>query len=151
MPIPIPVIDGVLKIGSQLIERWFPDPTKAAEAKLELAKLYESGELSRLSTEAGLLHGQIEINKIEAASQRLFVSGWRPFIGWVCGVALFCYYVPYTLVATTIWAIQSYQTGFLFPRPDLGIADLIGLVVTLLGMANLRTKERIEGKIPPQE
>ena len=31
---------------------------------------------------------QTKINEIEAGHRTVFVAGWRPFIGWVCGVAL---------------------------------------------------------------
>jgi hypothetical protein len=41
-------------------------------------KLQQSGELAQLA-------GQMDINKTEAASSNVFVSGWRPAIGWVCG------------------------------------------------------------------
>src|SRR4051812_35840191 len=68
-------------IIGQIIDRILPDPTKAAEAKLELAKLEMSGDLQTILA-------QLEINKVEAASTSIFVAGWRPFIGWVCGSSL---------------------------------------------------------------
>ena len=74
-------ISAALDIGGKLIDRLWPDPTQAAAAKLELLKLQQSGELQQIT-------GQLEINKVEAANPSVFVSGWRPFIGWVCGTAL---------------------------------------------------------------
>lgn len=85
---------------------------------------------------------QIELNKVEAASGSTFNSGWRPAIGWTCAVALFCYYVPYTIIATVLWAMAVLDSGTMQPRPDLGIADLIGLVFALLGLSTLRTAEK---------
>lgn len=87
---------------------------------------------------------QIEVNKVEATSASLFTSGWRPAIGWTCAIALFSYYVPYVLAATALWVIQVVQTGQLQPRPDLGIADLLGLVFAMLGMSTLRTAEKMK-------
>ena len=87
---------------------------------------------------------QIEVNKTEAATGSLFIGGWRPAIGWTCAIALFCYYVPYVLAATVLWVVQVTQTGQLVTRPDLGIADLMGLVMAMLGMSTLRTVEKFK-------
>lgn len=88
---------------------------------------------------------QIDLNKTEAATGSLFVGGWRPAIGWTCAIALFCYYVPYVLAATVLWIWQVIQTGQLVTRPDLGIADLLGLVFAMLGMSTLRSAEKLKG------
>ena len=58
------------------------------------------------NAEAALNSGQAEINKVEAASSILFVAGWRPYIGWICGTALGVYYIPQALMATVLWTIQ---------------------------------------------
>ena len=71
-------ISALLDLGGKVMDRVFPDPAQAAAAKLEIMKLQQSGELAQIA-------GQMEINKVEAASASLFVSGWRPGIGWVCG------------------------------------------------------------------
>jgi len=73
-------VTAILDIGSKVIDRIWPDSAQAAAAKLELFKLQQSGELQQIM-------GQLEINKAEAANASVFVSGWRPFIGWVCGLA----------------------------------------------------------------
>lgn len=150
MGLPINVLDGLFGLGAEVIKRLWPDPEKAAQAQMELLKLKESGELQRLAMENGLLQGQIDVNKIEAAHQNLFVAGWRPAIGWTCAAALFMYYVPYCLVATLLWAWQVLDTGQMVARPDLGITDLLGLIAGMLGMSALRTQERLRGVIPPQ-
>lgn len=140
----IPLIDTIL-------DRILPDPKASADAKLKLMELADSADARELDSATKLALAQIGVNAEEAKSQNIFVAGWRPFIGWVCGVSIFCYYVPYVLVATVMWAIRVWQDGFLYPRPDLGITDLIGLVGVLLGMATLRTKERLEGVVPKQK
>ncbi|MDA8524199.1 holin family protein [Alphaproteobacteria bacterium] len=50
-------------------------------------RLGKKAVLARIAEQPGLV--QLEINKIEAAYKTVFVAGWRPFIGWVCGLALF--------------------------------------------------------------
>ena len=81
-------ISAVLEIGGKLIDKLIPDPVAKAQAQLELVKLQQSGELAVLTADTQLATGQLEVNKIEAASSNIFVSGWRPFIGWICGVGL---------------------------------------------------------------
>ena len=41
---------------------------------------------------------QIELNKIEAGHRSIFVAGWRPFIGWVCGFALLWHFILFDLL-----------------------------------------------------
>ena len=69
-------ISAALDLGNTLISRIFPDPAQADAAKLELLKLQQSGDLAQMTA-------QTDINKVEAANTSLFVSGWRPAIGWV--------------------------------------------------------------------
>ena len=70
-----------------LMDRLFPDPKAAADAKLEVMRLAQSGELAQLNADVQLATGQIEVNKVEAASTSLFVAGWRPAVGWICAAA----------------------------------------------------------------
>jgi hypothetical protein len=88
---------------------------------------------------------QVELNKIEAAHRSIFVAGWRPFIGWVGGVSLGCYYIPQFVMASIIWTRQSWALGSLVPYPVTEISGLTELVIALLGLAGLRTYEKREG------
>lgn len=78
---------------------------------------------------------QVEINKIEASHQSLFVAGWRPFIGYVCGFGL--------LMTFIINPVLQWLTGD--PGPQLPTAVMIELVLALLGLGTLRTIEKIKG------
>lgn len=86
-----------------------------------------------------------EITKIEAANPNVFVSGWRPGIGWVCVVSLAAYYPPRFIVATVLWTMQVIDKGDWIAPPEVGVADILGLVGTLLGMAGLRSWEKKAG------
>jgi hypothetical protein len=127
-----PITDGIVgavsSVVNNIITRIWPDPAQQAAAQLELAKLAQSGELAELAAATDLAKGQIAINLEEAKSTNWWVAGWRPGLGWVGVVSLFCYYVPYCLVATVIWAHQCWITDKLASRPDLGITDLLGLM-----------------------
>lgn len=78
---------------------------------------------------------QIEVNKQEAAHKSLFVAGWRPFIGWTCGIATANNFViaPYVTAFTTI----------VVPVLDLG--EMIPVLVGLLGLGAYRTYEKVNG------
>lgn len=119
-------------IGS-LIERIFPDPTVAASAKLELAKMEASGELQQILA-------QLDINKVEAASTSLLVSGGRPFVIWVCGAALAYTYIIAPFIASICEAFGNPLT-----LPNLNIGDLLGILGTLLGLGGMRSYDKIKG------
>src|SRR5690348_15377823 len=75
-------------LAGKVIDRLFPDPAQAAQAKLELLKMQQTGELAQLASETDLMKGQLAVNQAEAGNAQFFVAGWRPFIGWVCGSGL---------------------------------------------------------------
>ena len=126
-------ISAALDLGNTLITRIFPDPAQAANAKLELIKLQQSGELASMTA-------QTDINKEEASNSSLFVSGWRPAIGWVCALALFYQYLLKPLSGT----IASLVGVTLPPLPGLD-DNLWQLMMGMLGMGGLRTFEKVQG------
>lgn len=121
------------------------DPIKVAEINLQLSALEQ--KLTEIEVQ-----GQIDINKIEAASDSLFVAGWRPAVGWVAVLALFFMYVPKAIVMTSVWTYQCFiliNTNDIFVQlpifPELGAMDIIGLVASMLGIAGLRTYDKYKG------
>lgn len=84
---------------------------------------------------------QVELNKIEAQHRSIFVAGWRPFIGWICGCALAWHFILYDLL---MW-ISSVR-GWLSPPELVGTSELISVVFALLGLGGLRTFEKVKGK-----
>jgi len=83
---------------------------------------------------------QAEINKIEAGHRSLFVAGWRPFIGWVCGLGLAWKFViaPLCLYVASLMG----KAGVL---PDINAGELIPLVMALLGLGSMRSWEKKSG------
>tara|TARA_R110000787_G_scaffold20925_1_gene62248 strand:+ start:1382 stop:1783 length:402 start_codon:yes stop_codon:yes gene_type:complete len=80
---------------------------------------------------------QIELNKIEASHRSIFIAGWRPFIGWICGLALAWHFMLYDLISFFIST----------PLPTLaGTESLISIVMSLLGLGAFRSIEKIQGK-----
>lgn len=123
----------MLGIGNKVIDRLWPDPAQAAAAKLELFKLQQSGELA-------VITGQMEINKAEAANPSVFVAGWRPFIGWVCGAA--CAWNWIGLPIAKALAVY-HQVPFALSPADL--SEMMPVLIGLLGLGGLRTVEKLQG------
>lgn len=85
---------------------------------------------------------QTEINKIEAKNTSLFVSGWRPFVGWVCGIGVgFNFVLRPTL--NYLLMIFSPETPVM---ESLSMTQLIPLLMGMLGFGALRTYEKKKGK-----
>ena len=96
--------------------------------------------LARIAQKPSLIHA--EISKIEAAHRSVFVAGWRPFIGWVCGVALAYNFVIRDLL---IWLLALTSSPHA-PPPALQLAILSTLLFALLGLGGLRTYEKLNGR-----
>ena len=127
-------ISLALEIGGKVLDRVFPDPTERAKAQLELLKLEQSGDLA-------VMTAQTDINKVEAGSTHLFVSGWRPFVGWVCGISLFYAAIlePFARFVATV--IFKYVGEF----PIIDTALTLQILLGLLGLAGMRSWEKKEG------
>ena len=126
-------ISAALDLGNTLINKIFPDPAQASEAKLKLLELQQNGELA-------IMTAQTDINKTEAANSSVFVSGWRPAIGWVCALALAYQYLVRPLGGT----IASLLGMTIPPLPGLD-DNLWQLMMGMLGMGGLRTFEKVQG------
>jgi hypothetical protein len=121
-----PITAGLSRVLDVVNKVW-PDKTEQEKAQMAAA--------------VALLQGQQEINKVEAASPNVFTSGWRPAIGWVCGLAMAYTYIGYPLL---LWATAVWWPGI---KPPVLVTDgvLTELLCALLGMSGLRTFEKTRG------
>ncbi len=108
-----------------------PNSNERARAKEEI----EREQLQQITA-------QLEINKEEAKHKSVFVAGWRPFIGWVCGIGVLYSFIIQPLLITLLTAFNLVQD---FNVPDLATEHLFSLVLALLGMGGLRTWEKSKG------
>lgn len=135
------MIDDILSIGAKIIDRVIPDQQKAEEAKLKLLDLHQTGELAVLQADKEISLGQISTNNEEAKSDSLFKSGWRPFIGWVCGSS-FAYNFLILPIIKTVMIILGYPVDL----PPLDMTEMMPVLLGMLGLGGFRTYERIKGK-----
>lgn len=104
------------------------DPEKEAAIELQMRQM-----------EAKASEAQTEINKIEASHPNIFVSGWRPCVGWLC-----CLGLAYTVFIAPIlsWISLNFK---LIPPPVINSGELVSLLLSLLGMGIMRTAEKFKG------
>ncbi|SDC49529.1 Holin of 3TMs, for gene-transfer release [Sphingomonas sp. YR710] len=131
---------ALLDIGGKVIDRVLPDPAAKQAAQIELLKLAQTGELARLTAETDLARGQIAVNQAEAANGATFVSGWRPFVGWVCGSGLGLQFLIAPLLS---WGAA--MAGHPVAVPSLDMSTLLTLLAGMLGLGGLRTVEKLSG------
>ena len=133
-------ISGVLSLGKSLIDRIFPDENARAEQMIRLEKMAQDGDLARMNAEVQLLMGQMEINKKEAENKSIFVSGWRPFVGWVCGIGL-----AYVAVIEPMARFAASMTGFTGEFPEIDTTITMQVLLGMLGLGVMRTREKEKG------
>jgi hypothetical protein len=133
------ILEGVGKIAGDLVT------TDKERIELELEGRKLDLEQARIDQATDL--AQVDVNKIEASSSSLFVSGWRPAVGWV-GVAGLAYqFLGYPFMQ---WAWAVGQGVDFIPQglsapPDLDVEQLMTLLAGLLGFGGMRSFEKSRG------
>ena len=128
------LLTTLIEPATKLLDKVIEDKDQKAKLAHELATMAD-----KLAHEQQL--AQMAINKEEAASGSLFKGGWRPFVGWVCGVA-FCYHFIIQPVIIFIVAL----TGITIPDlPSFNMNTLLTVLGGLLGIGGLRTYEKQKG------
>ena len=121
-----PIMDGIL--------RFIPDKNERAKAK-------EQFEVQLLDSMGSLVQGQLEINKAEAQHGSIFVAGWRPAVGWICGVALAWNFVIQPLLLWGAWMFPEFAPD-ISTAPKLDTDELMTVLLGMLGLGGLRTYEK---------
>lgn len=85
---------------------------------------------------------QLAVNAIESKHRSIFVAGWRPFIGWVCGFALAYQYLLHPIIA---WIVTIAMETPVYP-PAIDMAVMMPVLLGMLGLGAMRTTEKKAGK-----
>ena len=127
------LLDTLVGPVTSIIDKIIPDKDQAAKLAHEIATMSE-----KMANEQVL--AQLEVNKAEAASGSLFKGGWRPAIGWICGLALFWSFIlqPFLVFFLLVFGVD------LPPLPEIGTADLMPILLGMLGLGGLRSYEKIQ-------
>jgi hypothetical protein len=119
-------LGAVSDLAGSVINKIWPDKTEA--------------EKQQLAAAVSLVQSQLDVNKVEAASPSVFVSGARPFIMWVCGSACAWNWVGLPVVKM---GLMIY--GHPLDLAPANLSEMTPILMGLLGLGGLRTVEKING------
>ena len=120
------ILGSLIGPATQLLDKVIEDKDEKNRIAFELSTLAE-----RHAQE--LAKGQLDVNKVEAASKSLFVAGWRPCIGWVCALGLF-----YNTILSNILSIWV-------EVPEIDTTLLVPVMMGMLGIGAMRTVDKVKG------
>jgi len=128
------IIASLIGPVSSILDKVIPDADMKAKLAHQLATMADTHAQQALLS-------QLEINKAEAASGSLFKGGWRPFVGWVCGIALLYHFIlsPLIIFGVTLTGVD------IPPIPEFDMGSLMTVLMGMLGLGGLRTYEKQKG------
>lgn len=125
------LLPAVLPLVKDAVGAFLPeDKNKRAEAERKL-------EADLASHLAKIDIAQLEVNKTEAAHRSIFVAGWRPFVGWSCGVSL-----AWSYICQPVLTFALVQAGYGVEIPALDMSQMMPVLMGMLGLGGLRTFEK---------
>jgi acyl-CoA reductase-like NAD-dependent aldehyde dehydrogenase len=114
-------------LATAVIEKLWPNKSEQEKAELQAALV--------------MVQGQLDVNKAEAAHPSVFVAGWRPFIGWVCGVACAWNWIGLPIAKVAL-ALAGGPTLGLAPA---SLTEMLPVLMGMLGLGAYRTAEKFKG------
>jgi len=123
------MIDKLIGPISDIVSKLIPDKDLQRKLTHELEMSLHKANLA-----------QLEVNKAEAVHKSMFVAGWRPFVGWVCGVSLLYHFLlsPLMVFIFTIAGVEVLL-------PEFEFSQLSSILMGMLGLGGLRTFEKMKG------
>ncbi len=139
----LPVVAAIAGGVADLIDDLHTSDKERLDAQIELRRL----EIDAQKVDAGLAQGQQSVNAVEAAHASVWVSGWRPGVGWVsvAGLAYNFLVHPFLLWGWALLQSQGWVPAGLEPPPPVDIEALMVLVGGILGLGVYRTAEKVKG------
>jgi hypothetical protein len=118
-------IGEVADLAKTAINKIWPDKTEQEKAELSAALM--------------VVQGQLQVNAAEAASSSVFVAGWRPFIGWVCGMAC-----AWNWIGLPMAKLGLSMSGTILAVAPADMSEMLPVLMGMLGLGALRTVEKIK-------
>lgn len=140
---PVNSAAGLINAAHSFLGLFKVDDTVKAQITAQLTEANIDLEKSQLAQDLAVAQGQIETNKIEAASTKWFVAGWRPYIGWVCGTGLL-----YAILVQPLLTFVLLSCGVHLPTdqlPKLDLTQILAILSPMMGLGIARTVEKVTG------
>ena len=127
------MIDKLIGPVTGLLDKFIPDADTKAKLAHEVATMAEEHAQD-------IAKGQMEINAVEAANSNVFVSGWRPFIGWTCGLGMFGNFIT---IPFSNFVLALFEVDIVIPLVPL--ETMMPVLMGMLGLGAMRTYEKKSG------
>lgn len=125
------VFDAVTPVVNKILD-FIPDPAQKLAAQQQLMASLQAWDAQ-----------QIQVNAVEAGNNNVFVSGWRPFIGWICGSAMaYKFIIQPFLIFILVACHSSFDVKLL---PILDWSEMSSVLIAMLGLGGMRTYEKVQG------
>lgn len=128
------MIQALIGPVTGLLDKFIEDKDQKAKLAHDIATLAE-----KQAHEAAM--AQVSVNKAEAQHRNIFVAGWRPFIGWTCGVALLAHFLIFPTM-DVVTAYLGYPTA---QYPAFDMESLMTILLGMLGLGGMRSFEKFKG------
>ena len=123
------ILDKLIQPVASILDKFIVDKDLKVKLQHELETAIHSANLA-----------QLEVNKSESAHKSIFVAGWRPFVGWVCGVSL-----AYHFIVAPLLQFGFALSGMEQELPEFDFSQLSTVLMGMLGLGGLRTFEKMKG------
>ena len=126
------IVSALIGPATSLLDKFIEDKDQKMALAHEISTMAErhAQELAR---------GQLEVNKVEAASKSMFVAGWRPFIGWVCGIGFLANFILIPMANFGL-ALASVEIAI----PMIDTTQMMPVLMGMLGLGAMRTVEKVQ-------
>ena len=118
---------------SSLLEKLVPDKDLRSKLSHEIATMAEKNAHEQIKA-------QLDINKTEAQHNSLFVSGWRPAVGWTCCLGMAANFL---IIPMTNFALALASSNISIPLIDL--ETMLPVLLGMLGLGGMRSYEKSKG------
>ena len=124
------VLNALIGPVTGLLDKFIEDKDQKAALAHEIATMSQ-----KYAQE--IAQGQMAINEVEAAHKSLFVSGWRPFIGWTCGLGMFGNFIT---IPFSNFVLALLELDIVIPLVPL--ETMMPVLMGMLGLGAMRTFEK---------
>ena len=126
------IVSALIGPATSLLDKFIEDKDQKMALAHEISTMAErhAQELAR---------GQLEVNKVEAASKSMFVAGWRPFIGWVCGIGFLSNFI---IIPMANFGLALAEMSIVIPMIDT--TQMMPVLMGMLGLGAMRTVEKVQ-------